>query len=330
MELLGLAYFVVGFLIAAGIYAILCLALNVQWGMGGLFNAGIAGFFAVGAYAAAILTAAPSGKHVGGFALPIPIGLLGAALVAGATGWLVARICVRLKSDYLAMASIGIAEILRLVIVNESWLTNGSLGISNIPRPLDGWVSGRQSDLVFLAVVWLIVLIVYIVGERLRDSPWGRTLRAIRDNEASARAAGKDVDGFRLQTFVIGAAIMGVAGGLSAHYFKFLSPTATEPLLVTFLVWVMLMAGGSGNNRGAIAGALGIWAIWSFTEIATNRLPPEWATRSSYVRMLLVGLLLQVVLQRYRSGLFPERSPEIAFDAEPASAGEVAQKPSRR
>jgi branched-chain amino acid transport system permease protein len=313
MELTGLFFFVVGFLIMGGIYAVLCLALNIQWGMGGLFNAGIAGFFAVGAYASAIVTTAASEKHLGGFALPIPLGLLAAAVVAGITGWAVAKICVRLKSDYLAMASIGIAEILRLVIVNESWITNGSLGISGIPRPFDGLVQGRGADLVFLGTVWIVVLLIYFMSQRLHDSPWGRTLRAIRDNEASASAVGKDVEWFRLQTFVIGAALMGVAGGLSAHYFKFLSPTATEPLVVTFLVWVMLMAGGSGNNKGAIAGALGIWAIWSFTEIFTNRLPPEWATRSSYIRMLLIGLLLQVVLQRYRSGLIPEKSPPVRF-----------------
>jgi branched-chain amino acid transport system permease protein len=157
----------------------------------------------------------------------------------------------------------------------------------------------------------VVVLAVYAMSQRLHDSPWGRTLRAIRDNEDAARAVGKDVEWFRAQTFTIGAALMGVGGALSAHYFKFLSPTATEPLVVTFLVWVMLMAGGSGNNRGAIAGGLGIWAIWSVTEIFTNRLPPELATRSSYVRMLLVGLLLQFVLQRYRAGLIPEKSPPV-------------------
>lgn len=313
MDATGLFFFLVGFLIMGGIYAVLCLALNIQWGMGGLFNAGIAGFFAVGAYASAIATTAASDKHLGGFGLPVPFGLAAAALVAGLTGWAVAKICVRLKSDYLAMASIGIAEILRLAIVNESWLTNGSLGIAGIPRPFDGLAQGRAADLVFLGFVWFIVLIAYVISARLHDSPWGRTLRAIRDNEAAAEALGKDVAWFKLQTFVAGAALMGVAGALSAHYFKFLSPSATEPLLVTFLVWVMLMAGGSGNNRGAIAGALGIWAIWSFTEIATNRLPPEWATRSSYIRMLLIGLLLQFVLQRYRAGLIPEKSPPVRF-----------------
>ena len=313
MEMTGLFFYLVSVLIAGGIYAILCLALNIQWGMGGLFNAGIAGFFAVGAYASALVTTAASEKHIGGFDLPIPFGLAAAAIVAAVTGWAVAKICVRLKSDYLAMASVGIAEILRLVIVNEQWLTNGSLGISGIPRPFGDWVQGRGSDVALLGVVWFIVAVVYVITQRLHDSPWGRTMRAIRDNEASARAAGKDVDWFRLQAFVIGCAIMGIAGGLSAHYFKFLSPSATEPLLVTFLVWVMLMAGGSGNNRGAIAGALAIWFMWSATEIFTNRLPPEWITRSSYIRMLLVGLLLQFVLQKFRSGLISEQSPPMRF-----------------
>lgn len=314
MDPIGLLFYLVGFLIFGGIYAILCLALNVQWGYGGLFNAGIAGFFAVGAYTSALLTAAPAQTHLGGFELPVALGIAAAAVTAGLTGWAVAKICIRLKSDYLAMASIGIAEILRMVIVNEDWLTNGSLGITNIPRPFDGLVQGRQADILYLGVVWLIVGIVYLICNRLYDSPWGRTLRAVRDNEDAARAVGKDVDAFRLQTFVIGAALMGIAGALSAHYFRFLSPEATEPLLITFLVWVMLMAGGSGNNKGAIVGALAVWAIWSLTEIFTNRLPTELATRSSYIRMLLIGLLLQFVLQKYRSGLLPERSPGIAFD----------------
>ena len=311
MELTGLFFYLVSLLIAGGIYALLCLALNIQWGMGGLFNAGIAGFFAVGAYTSALLTTEPTGKHVGGFELPVIVGLVGAGVLAGAAGWIVAKICVRLKSDYLAMASIGISESLRVVIVNESWLTNGSLGIAGLPRPLDEFFQGRTLDVFYLIFVWSIVLVVYLFSQRLYDSPWGRSLRAIRDNEVSAAAVGKDVEKFRVQTFVMGCAIMGVAGALAAHYFRFLSPSATDPLMITFLVWVMLMAGGSGNNIGAIMGALGIWTLWSATEIFTSRLPPEWITRSSYIRMLLVGLLLQVVLQRFRAGIFPEKSPPL-------------------
>src|SRR4051812_20952718 len=138
MDPIGLLFYAIGFLIAGGIYAIISLALNVQWGYGGLFNGGIAGFYAVGAYASAILTSAPSDTFIGGFDLPVPVGLAAATLLAAITGWATARICVRLKSDYLAIASLGIAEILRIAITNEDWLTNGSLGISRIPRPFEG------------------------------------------------------------------------------------------------------------------------------------------------------------------------------------------------
>ena len=311
MQAYGLAQYLVSFLIVAGIYALLCLALNIQWGFGGLFNAGIAGFFAMGAYASALVTTPASAKAFSGLGLPIPAGLLAAALIAGATGWAVARICIRLKSDYLAMASIGIAEILRLIIVNEQWLTNGSLGIANIPRPFGAWITGDASAWVFALTVWVIDGACWLVCNRLYDSPWGRAMRAIRDNEDAARAVGKNVDAFRLQTYVIGCALMGVAGALSAHYFRFLSPAATDTVLVTFLVWVMLIVGGSGNNKGAVLGALVIWGIWSVTEIATARLPADWTARSSYIRMFLVGLLLQVVLQRFRGGLAPEKSPPL-------------------
>src|SRR5205814_8507797 len=137
--------------------------LTVQWRSAGQYHTSIAGYFAVGAYPSALLTAPPSETHVAGFELPVPLGILAAAMTAGITGWAVARICIRLKSDYLAMASIGIAEILRMVIVNEDWLTNGSLGITNIPRPFDGLVEGRAADILFLAVVWVIVAIIYII-----------------------------------------------------------------------------------------------------------------------------------------------------------------------
>lgn len=307
MELSGLLFYLVSFLTMAGIYAVICIALNIQWGFGGLFNAGIAGFYAIGAYTAAILTSAGSSRHVGGFDLPIIVGLVGAGITAGILGWIIARICVRLKADYLAMASIGIAEIVRLIIINESWLTNGSIGISRIPRPLEGVFEGRSAEVVFLIFIWLMVLLTFMVAQRLRYSPWGRVMRAIRDNEESAASIGKDVQFFRTQSFIIGAVFMGIAGALSAHFFKYFSPDATEPLLVTFLVWVMLIAGGSGNNKGALAGALIIWALWSMTELLTQQLPTEWASRSSYLRMFLIGLFLQLVLQKFRQGLFPEK-----------------------
>lgn len=306
MALAGIGLYAITLLTLAGVYAVLALGLNLQWGFTGLFNAGIAGFFAVGAYTTAILTTRPGTEHLGGFGLPVAIGCLAAMATSGAAAWAVARICLRLRTDYLAIATIGIAEILRLVLKNELWLTNGPRGISNIPRPFEG-LPTPWSQLGFLAVVAGCIGLVYVGLEAAARSPWGRVMRAIRENEAAAAASGKDVEAFRIEAFVLGSMIMGLAGALTAHAFKYIGPDATEPLATTFLVWVMLVAGGSGNNRGAILGALVLWTIWSGTELFTGALPPEWQTRAAYLRVFLIGLLLQVVLQRFPQGLLPER-----------------------
>ncbi|MFQ5939934.1 MAG: branched-chain amino acid ABC transporter permease, partial [Alphaproteobacteria bacterium] len=135
----------------------------------------------------------------------------------------------------------------------------------------------------------------------------GRVLRAIRENEPAARAAGKNVMRFRLEAFVLGAVIMGLGGALYAHFFGFIGPEAFDPLFATFLVWVMLIAGGSGNNRGAIIGALVIWFVWSMTGIVTSRMPPELMTQAAALRPFLIGLLLQVILLVRPQGILKER-----------------------
>ncbi len=310
-DLYGLGIYFVSLVTMSGIYAVLALGLNIQWGMGGLFNAGIVAFFAVGAYTAAIFSSPGVEDRLGGFQLPVPIGVVAGMVLAGALGYAVGRICIRLKSDYLAIATIGIAEVLRLVIRNEDWLTNGSLGIRAIPRPFDGFPA-PWPDVGFAVLVLVIVAALYLFNERVQRLPWGRTMRAIRDNENAALALGKDVNAFRLQAFAVGAAIMGLGGALTAHYFRYLGPDATEPLLTTFLVWVMLIAGGSGNNKGAIVGAAVIWVLWSATELISSQLPPDWASRLAYIRVLLVGLLLQAVLQRFPGGILPERAERLA------------------
>ncbi len=323
-SLFGLMMYAVALLTMGGIYAVLCLGLNIQWGFTGLFNAGIAGFFAIGAYSSALLTAPPTPNHVGGFDLPIPVGLAAAMLFSGIVAYAVGRICLRLRSDYLAMATIGIAEILRLILKNEAWLTNGSRGISNIPRPFEG-LPAPQAQFAFLAVVLVIVLFVYVLIQRGAHAPWGRVMRAIRDDDIAASAVGKDVEQLRLQSFVFGSMVMGLGGALMAHSFKFIGPEATEPLLTTFLVWVMLIAGGSGNNRGAVLGAIVIWTIWSSTEVFINAtiswgwVPQAWATQGAFLRVFLIGLVLQIVLQRYAKGLLPERTVEISGRARAAA-----------
>jgi branched-chain amino acid transport system permease protein len=305
----GTILYLISLATMAGLYAILTLGLNLQWGFAGLFNAGIAGFFAIGAYATSILTTPPADDRLGGFDLPIPLGIAAGVLLSAILGYVIARICLRLKSDYLAIATIGIAEILRLILRNEAWLTGGNRGIPGIPRPFED-MDQPWGELCFMLLIAAIVVLLYVAIERAWHSPWGRAMRAIRENEDAAEAAGKDVVAFRAHVFTLGAAVMGLAGGLTACYLKFIGPDATEPILTTFLAWVMLIAGGSGNNRGAILGAGLIWIIWSGTELLTQRLPPDWQTRSSYIRVFLIGLLLQIVLQRFSRGLLPEKPPK--------------------
>jgi branched-chain amino acid transport system permease protein len=158
-----------------------------------------------------------------------------------------------------------------------------------------------------MALVLSMVAVLYFLLERARTAPWGRVMSAIRENELAARAAGKNVEQFRIQSFVTGCALMGLAGGLTSHYLKFIDPQAADPLTTTFLVFVMLIIGGSGNNKGAILGAFLMWTIWSATEIVTSRLPDDWAIRSAYMRVFLIGLLLQIVLQKFPGGILPER-----------------------
>jgi len=134
-------------------------------------------------------------------------------------------------------------------------------------------------------------------------------MRAIRDNETAAQAMGKDIAWRRLEAFMVGAALMGLGGALFAHFNRSITPEAIDPMVATFLIWIMLILGGSGNNRGAILGVVVVWAIWSMSEILTDRLPTEYAIQAKYLRVFLIGLALQLVLRFRPEGLLPERPP---------------------
>ncbi len=344
----GLLLYFLSLLTVGGIYAIFALGLNVQWGFAGLFNVGIVGFAAVGAYTYALLTTAGSTLHLGGFGFPLPIGMLIAMITSTLVAAIIGFICIRLRSDYLAIATIGIAEIIKLVFKNETAITNGPRGINKIPRfwehfseerfysnwPLswfdtpDNWVIFFNNlpnwwwQPFFASTVLIIMLAIYGMLERARTSPWGRMMTAIRENEPAARASGKNVTARRIEAFVIGAAIMGLAGALFAQHLRLIEPTNTfDPAKVTFLVWVMLILGGSGNNRGAMLGAFLIWTIWSASELViTGAIDMliyifdgvdmgSLRTRAGFLRMMLIGLLLQIILQKFPKGILPEVRP---------------------
>jgi branched-chain amino acid transport system permease protein len=310
MEITGFAAYLIFFLTFTGIYAILTLGLNIQWGYTGQINIGVAGFFAIGAYTAAILTTKASTWHLGGFGMPFLVGIAMVIIVSAVLAFLIGIITLNMRTDYLAIATIGIAEIIRLIVTNEDWLTNGVRGIPSIPKPFANMVEGMDS-LFFLLLVLIFLLLIYLIAEKLLHSPWGRVLHAIRVNEDAVYAAGKNVLRFRVEAFVVGAIIMGIAGALYAHFTTFISPSAFSPMYGTFLVWVMLIAGGSGNNRGAILGAVIIWIIWSFTETLTGQLPETWITRASSIRIFFIGLLLQIILIARPQGLLPEKPPKV-------------------
>lgn len=305
MDWSGLANYGLFFIIYVGIYAVLALGLNVQWGYTGLFNIGISGFFLVGAYTSTILTKAPAFGHVGGFSQPFVVGMLAAGVLAAFVALLIGIPTLRLRDDYLAIATIGIAETLRLVAMNEQWLTAGVWGIAGIPQPLRS-VFPDNYNVFFAALVVIIVALVYFAIERGIRSPWGRVLKAIREDEGVAQAVGKDVFKFKLQALVVGAFIMGIAGSLFAHFTAYISPEAFEPMNGTFLVWAMLIVGGSGNSRGAILGALVVWAIWSGTDILAASLPAALGPRVHALRVMLIGLLLMVTLVLRPQGLLGE------------------------
>ncbi|MGY4706672.1 branched-chain amino acid ABC transporter permease [Candidatus Bipolaricaulota sp. J31] len=328
--LVGILNYLVFFSITAGIYAVLTLGLNIQWGYTGLFNIGIAGFYAIGAYTSALLAGPPPGsldwRVFGGWMLPFPVGLLGSALVSAVLALFIGWITIRLREDYLAIATIGIAEVLRLIIKNEAWLTNGVWGIKNIPSPLfptiqrgvTTFLSAHPSlpdwahrllegayNWFYLALVLALLFLLYWSLERILRSPWGRVLRAIREDEVAAAAQGKNVTAFKLQAFVLGAALMGMAGSLYAHYARFLSVEKFEPFYGTFIVWVMLVAGGSGNNKGAILGAFLIWGLWAATDFLTGYLPFT-DVQTSALRIVLVGLILIAILILRPRGILGE------------------------
>jgi branched-chain amino acid transport system permease protein len=299
--------YLVFFAVIALTFALMCLGLNLQWGATGLFNVGVAGFVAVGAYTSAILTAPPSPDRIAGPGWPIAAGWIAAAVAAGLVALGVGALTLRLRHDYLAIATFGVSVTLQLLAMNLVGVTGGPFGIHGVPRPFTSLVTSPLGrNVAYVTTVVALVLGVYVALERLVRSPWGRVLRGIRDDEAAAAALGKAAAVFRLQAFTLGAMVMGLAGAVYAHFIGFIAPEDFLSIL-TFQVWTMLVVGGSGNNRGAVVGAVAVWALWSASGAAlTAVLPQALQARSAALQTVLIGAALAAVLLVRPRGLLGE------------------------
>lgn len=307
MDLSGILSYIAFFVITAGIYAIATIGLNIQWGYTGLFNVGLAASFAIGAYTSAILTTQPAPNYFGGFAAPIFIGWFCGAIMAGIAAVLVGLPTLRLTGDYLAIVTLAIAATIMLVIRNEAWLTNGVWGIRDIPQPLQTLVAPSNYVWIYMIIVVSFLIGVYLLIEKCLRSPWGRTLKSIRDDEIAASAIGKNVFSYKMQSLILGSMIIGLAGALYAHFVRYISPDTFNPIMGTFIVWIMLTVGGKGNNFGAILGAFVVWAIWVGTEFITVFLPSALTTRAGFIRVIFISLLLELVLLKRPQGMIGEK-----------------------
>ena len=265
----------------------------------------------VGAYTSAILCGLPSPEHVGGFNLPIPVGIAGAICMAGLIAYLLAFPALKLRGGPFAIALLAIQETIFLVIKNESWLTNGVWGIRGIPRPFFELINPRYYVFIFLVIAVAMLALTYFFMERALNSPWGRVLRAIREDETLTEMSGKGCFNFRRQSFVFSSMVAGLAGALYVHYTGFVSPQTFSPLMSTFLVWLMVMVGGTGNNRGVILGAFLVWGVWVGSDFITALVPASVATQIGFIRMFLVGIILTVTVLTRPQGLLTQKLRNI-------------------
>jgi branched-chain amino acid transport system permease protein len=321
MEIEGILSFLASFAVMASIYAIFSLGLNVHWGYTGLLNYGIAAFFAIGAYTSALVTTplptGPLADYVDqaiGFNQPIIVGVLAAAILSGLLAIPIGLLTLRLKESYLAICTTGLAECIRLFFQNERWLANGPEGLVGLPQPLHDLVAPQYYHYVYLVIVLVFLALIYFALERGIRSPWGRVLRAIREDEVMAEADGKTVFLFKLQSLALGAVIMGIGGALYAHYAAAIQPGLFTGLFGTFIIWAMLTVGGTGNNKGAILGAFVVWALWSWSTFLISRvMPAGLQTRAPFIRYILIGLILVIVLLKRPRGIIGEEKQVSRF-----------------
>ena len=288
------------YLLAVGIvvliYALLAIGLNLQYGETGLINFGHVAFFALGAYASALLS-------LRGW--PLAVGFSVAAVVAAVAALPLGLAALRLREDYLAIVTLGFSETVRLVLQQEAWLTQGVQGLPGIPK-LFGALGRGTADLAIFLTLAAVVALAAWATLLLQRSPFGRLLRAIRDNEAAVIALGKDPARLKIQVFMFGAALAGLAGAFYAHFLSFISPEQFVPL-VTFYVWMSIILGGVGSVRGALAGTLLLVAFLEGSRFLRDLLPGIAEVQMASVRLAVVGLAIILFVLYRPQGLFGKR-----------------------
>ena len=305
--MIGVVSYLVFFLILSLTFGVAVLGLNLQWGFTGLFNAGVAGFIAIGAYTMAILTGPSRDAVFGGFELPFVVGLAGAMIASGIGAVIVGLATLKLRHEYLAVATFGIAVTIQLVCLNWEYLTGGTLGLIGIPNPTKAWAEGPlMQNSLYLAIVVIVAGLTVAALELIVKSPWGRMLKAIREDEVAAASLGKSPERVRLEAFVLGCMIMGLSGALYVSFIGYVSPWDFLPIL-TFQIWTMLIVGGSANNRGALLGALIVWGVWTMSGFVISRVvPSEIQAQGGAMQAVLIGLILVVTLLIRPRGLIGE------------------------
>lgn len=291
--------------ILVSVAALVGLGLNFQWGVAGLVNFGVVGFVALGAYATAL-----SVSHIGWLGAMV----LGAA-VSAASSTVLAFLSIRLADDYLAIVTIGFGEIVNILLLNEDWLTGGALGIANIPRPMSSIIPAASYDNVLPLFAVLLVGLAFLALEALVRSPFGRALRAVRDDPVVAGALGKPVLLLRIKAFAIGGAVMGIAGSLHAFYLTYIDPGQFTSIITAYAFMAVIL-GGRGSNTGLLVGACTIMALIEATRFLKDALNVVDGVQLFALRLGLVGLGIILLLLLRPQGLLaePRRRARDFFD----------------
>ena len=278
--------------------AILALALNFQWGVGGMVNFGLAGLYSLGAYSAALL-AVKAGANTF-------VATAGAILVVGAVCAVVALVTLRVaEEDYFAIVTLGVGEMLRLVVLNEDWLTGGALGVTNIPKPLETAVAPDYYPFLQFGLSALVLLATVVFLNVIARSPFGRVMRAIREDDVVAATLGKNVLWARVRIFAIGGGLIGLAGALHAFYYQYIDPTQFTNILIAY-AFMAVIAGGRGAHAGAVWGAVFVMVLLEGSRFAKDWIPGINADQLASLRIMLIGAGLLAVLLFRPQGFFRE------------------------